>query len=160
MGPLTYLHSSLLKIRIVWICPYCIGDLLLRNICHSTTNRGWNLIFFTELSLLELLGILENSVTEYSFPGIKKSWKILSWKKIVLEFSQNNLTKKNIFPGIYSSGIFHSWNFPFLEFCPGTFCSWNLISRNFLATGQNAQNCELYQMRETSPTIQFRSKLF
>ena len=39
-----------------------------------------------------------------------------------------------IFPGIYSSGIFHSWNFPLLEFCPGTFCSWNLISRNFLVT--------------------------
>ena len=59
--------------------PYCIEDILMRNKCHSTTNRGWNLIFFTELSLLELRGILENSVTEYSFPEIKKSWKILSW---------------------------------------------------------------------------------
>ena len=54
--------------------------------------------------------ILENSVREFSFPGIKKFWKILSWKKTVLEFYRNNFTKKIFFPGIYSSGIFHSWN--------------------------------------------------
>ena len=59
--------------------------------------------------------ILENSFREFSFPGIKKSWKILSWKKIVLEFSQNNFTKKIFFLEFtvleFSiPGIFHSWN--------------------------------------------------
>ena len=59
--------------------------------------------------------ILENSFREFSFPGIKKSWKILSWKKIVLEFSQNNFTEKYIFLEFtvleFSiPGIFHSWN--------------------------------------------------
>ena len=59
--------------------------------------------------------ILENSFREFSFPGIKKSWKILSWKKIVLEFSQNNFTRKIFFLEFtvleFSiPGIFHSWN--------------------------------------------------
>ena len=80
-------------------------------------------------------------------PGIAlESWKILSGNFLFLELknpgkfcpgrklSWNFLKIIYIFPGIYSYVIFHSWNFPLLEFCPGTFCSWNLISRNFLVT--------------------------
>ena len=63
-------------------------------------------------------GILENSFREFSSPGIKKSWKILSWKKIVLEFSQN----KNIF-----SWNLQFWNFPFLEFSIPGILSWNFL---------------------------------
>ena len=117
MGPLTYLHSGLLMIRIVWILPYCIGDILLRNKWHSTTNRGWNLIFFTELSLLELLGILENSVTEYSFPGIKNPGKFCPVKSLSWNFLKIFSLKVGI-PGIYSHRIFHSWNL---------FWSWNFL---------------------------------
>ena len=62
--------------------------------------------------------ILENSVREFSFPGIKKSWKILSWKKIVLEFSQNNL---------YFPWNLQFWNFPFLEFSTPGILSWNFL---------------------------------
>ena len=63
-------------------------------------------------------GILENSFREFSFPGIKKSWKILSWKKIVLEFSQNNL---------YFPWNLQFWNFPFLEFSTPGILSWNFL---------------------------------
>ena len=62
--------------------------------------------------------ILENSFREFSFPGIKKSWKILSWKKIVLEFSQNNL---------YFPWNLQFWNFPFLEFSTPGILSWNFL---------------------------------
>ena len=62
--------------------------------------------------------ILENSFREFSFPGIKKSWKILSWNKIVLEFSQNNL---------YFPWNLQFWNFPFLEFSTPGILSWNFL---------------------------------
>ena len=62
--------------------------------------------------------ILENSFREFSFPGIKKSWKILSWKTIVLEFSQNNL---------YFPWNLQFWNFPFLEFSTPGILSWNFL---------------------------------
>ena len=62
--------------------------------------------------------ILENSFREFSFPGIKKSWKILSWKKIVLEFSQINL---------YFPWNLQFWNFPFLEFSTPGILSWNYL---------------------------------
>ena len=126
----------------------------------NTKIKGANIsgILFTEFSLLELLWnpgkffqgifvswnkkILENSVLEENCPGI--------FSKII--------SQKNIFPGIYSSGIFHSWNFPFLEFCPGTFCSWNLISRNFLVTEKTwmkSKQCELWRNKPKVNLVNF-----
>ena len=66
-------------------------------------------------------GILENSLREFSSPGIKKSWKILSWKKIVLEFSQKNFTQ------FFFSWNLQFWNFPFLEFSIPGILSWNFL---------------------------------
>ena len=80
--------------------------------------------------------ILENSFRENSFPGIKKSWKILSWKKIVLEFSQNNL---------YFPWNLQFWNFPFLEFSTPGILSWNFL---FLESYFTEFSCYPYHLKK------------
>ena len=72
--------------------PYCIEDILMRNKCHSTTNRGWNLIFF---HWIIPHGIAWN-------PGKFCHRIFLSWNKKILE----NSVLIKVCPGIFSK-YFH-----------------------------------------------------
>ena len=90
---------------------------LLRDQYQNQRVKNLNILFLNFHSW-NCSRILENSFREFSFPGIKKSWKILSWKKIVLEFSQNNL---------YFPWNLQFWNFPFLKFSIPGILSWNFL---------------------------------